>query len=56
MLLCSDRPTIAAHLGPLDCHPECLATIAGIEGALTIWRVILVSGFIEAITSTIWAW
>ena len=33
-------------------------TMAGIEAALTIWRVILVSGFIEAITSTIWkrAW
>jgi hypothetical protein len=28
------------------------------RGALTIWRVILVSGFMEAITSTIWkrAW
>ncbi len=29
-------------------------TMAGIEGALTIWRVILVRGFIKAITSTIW--
>ena len=33
-------------------------TIAGIEGALTIWRVSLVSGLIVATTSTIWkrAW
>ena len=33
-------------------------TIAGIEAALTIWRVILVSGFMEATMSTIWkrAW
>ena len=33
-------------------------TMVGIEAALTIWRVILVSGFIEAMTSTIWkrAW
>ncbi len=33
-------------------------TMTGIEAALTIWRFILVSGFMEGITSTIWkrAW
>ena len=29
-------------------------TMVGMLAALTIWRVILVSGFIEAMTSTIW--
>jgi hypothetical protein len=28
--------------------------MVGMLAALTIWRVILVSGFIEAMTSTIW--
>ena len=29
-------------------------TVAGMEAALTIWRVIFVSGFMEATMSTIW--
>jgi hypothetical protein len=28
--------------------------MVGIDTALTIWRDILVSGFMDAITSTIW--